>query len=100
MFPAVPGEEGRGLPIAHSGPVLAEQFVFSTPYVWPSDDRRSVAGLTVAPLHAAAVTAAQKWPEAYRMLSLIEALRVGRARERKLAKHALGERLLHSDTPP
>lgn len=58
------------------------------PLVWPDPDG-DVRGLTLEPLHKAAPKAARRDPRLYELLTLIDALRVGRARERQLAEKAL-----------
>lgn len=92
VFPGELGPEARGVPTAHSGPDLREQLVFEGEVVWPSV-HGSVRGETLVPLVADAPEVAEENPELYRLLTLVDALRVGRARERKLAASMLRERL-------
>jgi len=92
VFPGELGPEARGVPTAHSGPDLREQMVFEGEIVWPSV-HGNVRGETLVPLVADAPEVAEANPELYRLLTLIDALRVGRARERKLAASRLRERL-------
>lgn len=92
MFPASPGDVVSGVPTSHSGPVLDEVIVSSQPYVWPSDDG-AVEGRSVKPVHRYALAAAQALPVAYKMLSLVDGIRVGRVREKRLAAEALEEML-------
>ncbi len=78
----------RGVPTAHGAPPLNRIIVSSDPVpVWP-DPRGSVRGESFEPLYPAALIAAQD-PRMYEALALIDALRSGRARERKLAAEAL-----------
>lgn len=88
MFPVRPGDVVRGIPTAHAGPVLRDQIASSLPYVWPSE-HGEVEGRAVEPVDRRALLAAQALPEAYELLSLADAARVGRVRERKLAAAAL-----------
>lgn len=53
-------------------------------------------GITLEPLHKAAVKAAQKDPALYELLALIDAVRDGRVRERQLAEKELKARLRRS----
>lgn len=92
VFPGELGPESRGVPTAHSGPDLREQMVFEDEVVWPGV-HGSVRGQSLVPLVADAPQLAEENPELYRLLTLIDALRVGRARERALAASMLRERL-------
>ena len=47
----------------------------------------------MAPLYRAAIHLPERCPSVYESLALVDALRVGRARERKLAAEALAEKL-------
>lgn len=98
VFPGELGPETRGVPTAHSGPVMAE--LVTTPHVvvWPSlhGDAR---GLALTPLCAAAPEMINTNPILYGWLTVVDALRVGRARERDLARQFL-ERELAGKTHP
>lgn len=102
---AFPGELGaatRGVPTAHSAPSLKEHFDTSSEarssaedvLVWPHEDGQA-RGTSITPLYGAAAATAKSNPPLYELLTLVDALRVGRARERRLAKsmlsHALNE---------
>ncbi len=92
LFPDDPGEFQRGIPISHAGPGLKELMVFEHAFVWPSHDAPgAVEGRSVKPIHPSAVQAALRWSEVYKILSLAEALRVGRVREKNMARQALSE---------
>ena len=89
VFPAEPGSLKKGVPTAHSGPALAgEVDGGDEAYVWPSP-HGSVRGREISPLVPKASELPERSPEAYEALSLVDALRVGRARERNLAGLAL-----------
>jgi DNA-binding Lrp family transcriptional regulator len=90
-FPAQPGAEARGIPTAHAAPPLASQIVAEDALVWPSLNG-SATGQAVAPLYPGAAELPQRCPSMYESLALVDALRVGRARERKLAKEALEQK--------
>lgn len=91
-FFAEPGPEVRGVPTAHSAPPLSEEIVSEDAYVWPSaaGSRR---GAAVPPLYEGAAELPEKSPALYRALALVDAIRVGRARERKRATEHLEELL-------
>ena len=50
-------------------------------------------GVAVEPLYSSVPGAAQRDPELYYLLALVDALRMGRARERAFAEKELAERL-------
>jgi hypothetical protein len=91
-FPAELGAETRGVPTAHAAPPLDADFSSSDAVVWPSanGDRR---GAAVEPLYEGAPMLVRRNPALYELLTLVDAIRVGRARERELATKVLRERL-------
>jgi hypothetical protein len=91
-FPAAPGAQVQGVPTAHAGPPLAARIVAADPVVWRAADG-PVRGAAVSPLLTRAAELPEHCPELYEALTLVDALRVGRARERELASAALAERL-------
>jgi len=91
-FPQQPGPIVRGIPTAHSAPPLSEQIQSDEPYVWPSH-LGTVRGHSIVPLYPKVVEAAKKDTQLYEVLALIDALRVGRARERNIAEEELRLRL-------
>jgi hypothetical protein len=91
VFPVAPGRLVRGVPTAHSGPVLADVITADEQYVWPSSQGPS-RGFAIAPLIPRAEELPQRSPATYVALSLVDAVRVGRARERALAIEALRAR--------
>jgi hypothetical protein len=93
-FAVAPKEMTRGLPTAWAAPDLADRFAASNQPipVWP-DQNGDVQGVAIKPLYRSASQAAQKNPKLYELLALVDALRIGRARERKIAAKLLDERL-------
>ena len=93
-FPATPKEITRGMPTAWAAPAMAEKISSSDqiPPVWP-DPQGQVQGAAVQPLYASVPGAARRDPELYRILALVDALRIGRARERALAEKEIGQLL-------
>jgi hypothetical protein len=93
FFP-VTGPEAPGVPTAYSGPPLAAEIVSERPMVWASA-RGTIRGDTLVPLYVGAPELAERAPELYEAVTLVDAIRAGRARERKLAagilEHRLGE---------
>jgi DNA-binding Lrp family transcriptional regulator len=94
-FPARPGDEVRGVPTAHSAPPLADHIVAEDVLVWPSHGGPAT-GRAIAPLYPKASELPHRCPTLYQSLALVDALRVGRARERKLALEAIHDWLAAS----
>ncbi|MEP7363326.1 MAG: hypothetical protein ABI972_08735 [Acidobacteriota bacterium] len=93
-----PGEIGpitRGLPTAHGAPPLREIIVHGENdiLVWP-DAEGKARGQSLKPLIPSAAAAARRDPKLYEFLALTDAIRIGRARERKLAAEMLEDRLI------
>lgn len=99
VYPAKPGAVCRGVPTAHSALPISDQIAHSPhdEYVWPHDEGE-LRGQSVPPLYQSAPEAARKDPRLHELLALVDALRVGRARERQIAAEELGRRL--HESPP
>lgn len=93
-FPGQLGAMTRGIPTGIGGPTLREHFENADPFspVWP-DSEGSSRGPSLTPLYPRVHKAALKDAALYDVLTLLDALRVGAARERELAVFALQERL-------
>ena len=93
-FPAQVGAMGRGIPTAHAASPLKEEMASSDepPPVWPHP-KGTARGVTVDPIYPSASTAALADPALYELLALLDAIRIGRARERKIAVSLIEERL-------
>ena len=92
VFPGELGAETRGVPTAHSGPVLSEVLSSMDMVVWPSAEG-DARGLALAPLCRAAPGMARWNPPLYRWLTIVDALRIGRARDRGIARDVLTREL-------
>lgn len=93
VFPVKPGADQRGIPTAHAAPPLKSGFPKSDrPPVWP-DSQGPMTGPSIKPLYKSVPEAIRQDPQLYEALALIDALRIGRARERKLAQLKLEEML-------
>lgn len=98
VFPIEPGTIVRGVATAHSGPPLDKLIVSGNEkYVW-SDSNGDLKGISVVPLYKTLPAIAKNHPEFYELLCLVDACRIGRAREVNLAREILKERLLKNDT--
>ncbi len=87
-FPGNLGPIARGVPTAHSGPVLGEYFPPVDPIVWPHHGGKA-RGAALTPLCRDAPEMVSRNPDLYRILTLVDALRVGRAREKRLGQELL-----------
>ncbi|WP_088845600.1 hypothetical protein [Hymenobacter gelipurpurascens] len=76
--------ELKGLVAAHSAVSLLEQLVTEQLYVWP-DAESDQWGCAIEPLYPRLAQAAKADAHLYELLALVDALRLGRPRERKLA---------------
>src|SRR5262249_40587151 len=92
VFPVSPGSIALGMPTAHAALPLSVRLVGAEPYVWPTGVGKAQ-GRSVEPLHPAVPAAAAADGDLYAALALVDALRVGRTRDRRLAVEEL-ERLL------
>jgi hypothetical protein len=82
------------MPTAWAAPVLSGKISASEqmPPVWPDPDGK-VQGSAVQPLYSSVPHAARRDPALYDLLALVDALRIGRARERSLAEKEISRRL-------
>ena len=89
-FPVQRGTLVRGIPTAHAAPPLSK--IISAPDepppVW-ANANGSVRGYRIEPLFDSAPEAAKQDDSLYALLALVDAIRDGRARERKLASEHL-----------
>lgn len=95
-FPAAAGEMTRGVPTAWAAPAMAGKIAGGDAEapVWP-DPNGTTKGLAVEPLYGSAPAAAKNDPALYDLLALVDALRLGRARERAIAAKEIERRLSH-----
>ena len=93
-FATSPKEWTRGVPTAWAAPVLSDKIALSDqPFpIWP-DPEGTVQGVAVQPLYRSVVQAVKKDPELYDLLSLVDALRIGRVREKQIAEEEIRNRL-------
>jgi DNA-binding Lrp family transcriptional regulator len=96
-YPAKLKEMTRGVPTAWAAPIMAGKVVASDPAppVWPAFDGK-ILGLAVEPLYRFVPQAARFDARLYDLLALVDAIRLGRARERSFAEKEL-TRILSAD---
>lgn len=92
VFPQKPGPVVRGVPTSHSAYPLNREIQSTEHYVWPYG-KGSVRGHSIQPLHPSVPGAALNDQALYELLALVDAIRVGRAREREIAISELKKRL-------
>lgn len=94
IFPVKLGEIARGVPTSYCGPSLKMQIVAgSDPIpVWPYGEGEE-RGVALKPLYPSVPESVSKHPDPlfYDLLTLIDAIRSGRAREKQLAIKKLSE---------
>ena len=96
-FAVAPKELTRGVPTAWSAPVMSGEFKGNNelPPIWP-DPVGTTQGLSVKPLYRNVPEVAQASRPFYDLLALVDALRIGRARERAFAEEKLRERIMNN----
>jgi hypothetical protein len=94
VFPARRGSETRGVPTAWAASPLAAQLARADdlPPVWPHPAGEA-RGIALEPLHAIVPEAALSDPALWERLALVDALRAGDVRSRRLAEKLLVERM-------
>lgn len=92
VFPQHPGAIVRGTVTAHSAPPLDIEIVSEEKYVWPYAKGKA-RGQTIAPLYPTVPKAVILDNYLYELLALMDAVRVGRAREKNLALELLEQHI-------
>ena len=84
VFPSEPGALVKGIPTAHSHPFIKKLFNSELNYVWrePAGD---IMGLVIDSFYPKQVEAIKSDPIFYKLMALIDVIRVGRVRERNVA---------------
>lgn len=92
-FPVQRLRQKRGVPTAHAAPVLARELDGQIdPVVWASANGSTV-GAEVKPLLPSAPALVERCPQVYEWLALVDAIRIGTARDREVAGRLLSQRL-------
>lgn len=95
VFPPVRQGEARGMPTAWGAEPLADEVSSSgrNAPVWPYA-RGEARGIALEPLHPSVPAAARRDLSLYRLLAVVDAIRIGGARERSLAVKWLAKLLV------
>ena len=90
VFPAEIGALSVGVPTAMSSPFFENKITqgHEDHYVWPSS-KGSMRGQVIVPFYPQLAEAVLKDKKFYEILSLVEVLRVGRTREKNIAKEEI-----------
>ena len=95
-YPPDIGTMTRGIPTAFASPMLRNEFAHggsnSEVYVWPHPEGEA-RGIELSPLYKSVPDVARHDEKLYAALGLLDAIRIGRARERQLAEKLLLEML-------
>jgi len=93
VFPTEPSKIVRGIATAHSALPLSQFIVSQTDvYVWEYEEG-DIRGQAIEPLYAKIPIIVQQSPKLYELLALVDAIRVGRAREYQLAVEILKQKI-------
>lgn len=94
VFPGKPEGMVRGLPTALTHPFMKAHFASDVNYVWP-DAAGEMIGLSIEGLYPKQPEAAANDPEFYKLLALVDVIRIGRVREIRLAISELKKIILN-----
>jgi predicted transcriptional regulator len=92
VFPQEPGSLVKGIPTAHSHPYIQQFFHSERNYVWP-DVQGEMMGQNIEPLYTNQTKAARQDPVFYKLLALVDVIRVGKVREVNIAIKELKNQL-------
>ncbi|MEY2901808.1 MAG: hypothetical protein RLY89_914 [Bacteroidota bacterium] len=84
VFPQTPGPLSRGMATSHGHSLLKKHIVSSSTYVWPDFEGKDY-GQAIEPLYPNQVIAAKEDEKLYEALAMLDAIRVGKVREKKFA---------------
>jgi hypothetical protein len=88
VFPQQPGMMVTGVPTAHGHPFIRQFIEAELIYVWPDFNGES-RGFTIEPFYPNQVKAIREDAELYKILALLDVIRVGRVREIGIAINEL-----------
>ena len=94
VFPPILGSIKKGMATGTAARPLKEFFKQGDmlEFVWP-DPEGELRGVSLQPIHPSVPSAARKDSKLYEVLVLVDAIRIGAAREREIAKKELIRRL-------
>jgi predicted transcriptional regulator len=92
VYPQQPGPLVRGMATAFSAEPLLNDIQANEQVVWPYAEG-NIRGQAIEPLHPNVPSACMEDKNLYELLALIDALRIGRKREKQIAMEELKKRL-------
>lgn len=95
LFPAEVSGLALGMPTAWSAAPMKDLVASSDVVVWPTP-AGDVQGHAIEPIHRIVPELAAERPELHEMLALLDCLRIGRLREKRLAAEEIERRLAHA----
>jgi predicted transcriptional regulator len=93
VFPAIPSNIVKGIPTAQGASIMKKFFHSEEIYVWP-DASGKERGICIEPLYPNAGKACLIDEKLYELLVLCDVIRIGKAREIKIAKEVLNNLIL------
>lgn len=94
VFPQEPSAMNKGMATALSHPFMKEKFSSEYKYVWP-DAKGELVGLVIEPFYDKQPAAARQDPLFYKLLALMDVVRVGKVREVNVALTEIRKIILH-----
>lgn len=90
VFPVKPAEITRGIATAWAAPVLQKKIISGSEIVpvWP-DANGNTRGQAIEPLYKSVPFAVRRDAKLYALLAVVDSIRIGQARERKIASDTL-----------
>ncbi len=98
VFPQPPGSLVRGIATAHSHPSIKDNFVSEINYVWP-DPNGEILGLAIETFYGKQAKACISDPIFYKIMSLVDMVRIGKTREVEFANYELKTIILNEPAP-
>ena len=98
VFPEAPGALVKGIPTGHSHPSLIKKIMSDQAYVWPDIEGNSY-GQAIEPFYANQIKAVKKDQKLHEVLAMLDVLRTGKIRERKIAIDYLKSLLKGNESP-
>jgi DNA-binding transcriptional ArsR family regulator len=95
VFPQQPGALVRGVLTAHAAAPLNKIINSTEKYVWPYAKGQE-RGQAIEPLYNTIAQATLNDNDLYELLTMVDAIRVGRTREKEIAKKELQNRILNA----
>ena len=92
VYPQQTGAIQRGLATAFSAPPLSEKITSNEAIVWPFSEGE-MRGQAIEPLYPGAPKACLQDQKLYELLTLVDALRIGKSREKAIAIEELKKRI-------